>query len=126
MPKKTTFCKIIIVLYALLGGSVFNAKFAFASNGTLTEWDQHQRWSGPVTNIHPIGLNVWEGHWQNDHNEGRTLIITIDDVNEQIDILEKEPNQHWIGPYRKNGNNYLASGTEASGRYDFSANLTLE
>jgi len=99
-------CRGLLFLCAITVASVWLTKPAFA-DGTLTELDNHQIWFGPITELHSIGPNQWQGHWHNNHSENRTLNIQLYPDSSTLDIWEVEPNQHWVGPYYKSGATYL-------------------
>lgn len=77
--------------------------------GSMTQWDRAgHKWQGNIGGIKRIGPDTWGGEWVVDDHR---LIITITDrVNKIIDIWEMQPEQHWVGQFSQDENQYEVKG----------------
>lgn len=87
-------------------------------------------WSGPISDVVLAGLDTWTAKWtdQKNNNVVHTLRVTVNETAGTMDIFEMQPEQHWVGTYRKTeAGVYLTAGHLANGAADrvFSAVITL-
>lgn len=99
------------------------------AESSMTQWKRNtpgEKWKGNIVNIEAIGLNTWDGEWNNSAGERKALHIRFNPDENKFTIFENPGNQTWISEKcEKKVNAYHIEGRENDEYFDFSAILEL-